>query len=159
MKAQKTLFLHGYESSGQGTKGRFFTDNFPEVASHDYLGSLEARMQELEKNCTGADNILLIGSSYGGLMATIFALAHPERVAKLILLAPALNYGDYQPPSEKLPTPTIVIVGKNDTITPVDLVVPLAENTFENLEIRIVDDDHMLHKSFEQLKWQQLLAV
>jgi hypothetical protein len=37
-------------------------------------------------------------------------------------------------------------------------VTPLAKATFADLEIRIVDDDHMLHETFQQLDWQKLLV-
>lgn len=35
------------------------------------------------------ENINLIGHSYGGWQASLYALAHPQRLAKLILLAPS----------------------------------------------------------------------
>jgi len=34
-------------------------------------------------------NINVIGHSYGGWQASLYALAHPERLKKLVLLAPA----------------------------------------------------------------------
>jgi len=90
-------------------------------------------------------------------MATCFAIRHPETVAGLILLAPALNYGEYHPPKKMLTIPTILIAGKHDTVTPADKIIPLAEKTFIDLEVRLEDDDHMLHSCFEQLDWKKLL--
>ena len=100
----------------------------------------------------------LIGSSFGGLMATCYAIKHPGKVTRLILLAPALNFEDYQPPAELLRIPTVLIIGKHDTVTPAVHVIPLAKATFAELEIHIEDDDHMLHNSFYLLNWKKLLT-
>jgi pimeloyl-ACP methyl ester carboxylesterase len=74
-----TLFLHGLDSSSRGTKGRFFTENFPDIIAPDFTGSLQDRMRALETICRGLDRLTLIGSSFGGLMATCFAIAQPEQ--------------------------------------------------------------------------------
>jgi len=153
-----TYFLHGLDSSGNGTKGRFFAQNFPHVVRPDFAGTLADRLQQLEKLVSDKEQLILVGSSFGGLMATCFALAHPEKVARLILLAPALNFAEYRPPAQLLTTSTFLLVGKNDTVTPVDLVVPLAKATFTDLHLRITDDDHLLHATFPQLDWQKLLG-
>ena len=158
MQTTKVFFLHGLESSSQGTKARFFTDNFPQVVSPDFNGDLEQRLQQFEKICSGENELSLIGSSFGGLMATCFALRYPERVARLTLLAPALNYGNYCAPEVTLSIPTILIIGQHDTVTPAEKVIPLAEKTFSNLKVRIEDDDHMLHNSFKQMDWNKLLG-
>lgn len=153
-----TYFLHGLDSSGSGTKGRFFARNFPHVVCPDFTGTLPDRLQQLAKLVDDQRQLLLIGSSFGGLMATCFALAHPEKMARLILLAPALNFAGYRPPAKVLPTPTFLLIGQKDTVTPVDLVVPLAKSTFADLHLRIADDDHLLHAIFPQLDWQKLLG-
>ncbi len=157
MQTAKIFFLHGLESSSQGTKARFFADNYPQIVSPDFSGDLEERLQQFEKICLEENNLSLIGSSFGGLMAARFALKYPEKITRLTLLAPALNYGNYCAPEVMLPIPTIIIIGKNDTVTPADKVIPLAEKTFSNLEVQIEDDDHMLHNSFKQIDWDKLL--
>ncbi len=153
-----TYFLHGLESSGGGTKGRFFARNFPQVICPDFTGTLSDRLCQLEQLCQNEDQLLLIGSSFGGLMATCFAERHQKKVTRLVLLAPALNFEGYKPPAEKLAPPTYLLVGKYDTVTPADLVVPLAEATFTNLESHIAEDDHMLHNTFQLLNWEELIA-
>jgi pimeloyl-ACP methyl ester carboxylesterase len=150
-------FLHGLDSSGSGTKGRFFSRNFPHVLCPDFAGTLADRLQQLTKLVGGKRQLILIGSSFGGLMATCLALAHPEKMARLILLAPALNFEEYRIPTHLLPTPTFLVIGRNDTVTPADLVVPLAKETFADLHLRIEDDDHLLHATFPQLDWPKLL--
>jgi pimeloyl-ACP methyl ester carboxylesterase len=149
-------FLHGLDSSGRGTKGTFFTTSFPHVHCPDFSGSLNRRLEALRKICAGKSDLILIGSSYGGLMATCFTIESPERVRQLILLAPALNYESFSPPSTgKLDVPVHLIMGRYDTVTPPDQVIPLAEKTFNNLEIHLEEDDHMLHSSFARLNWRE----
>ncbi len=157
MQTSKKFFLHGLDSSSKGTKGRFFADFFPRVISPDFRGDLEERLRVLETLCLNDNDITFIGSSFGGLMATCFAIRYPEKVACLVLLAPALNYGEYCAPEKMLLTPTILIVGKHDTVTPASKIIPLAEQTFANLEVQVEDDDHMLHNSFKNLDWRKLL--
>ena len=157
MQTTSILFLHGLDSSSQGTKGRFFKTHFPHVIRPDFIGDLEERLQHLEKICAEKNNLTFIGTSFGGLMAACFALKYPKRVTKLILLAPALNYEDYHAPEVMLTAPTILVIGQHDTVTPAELVIPLAEKTFSNLEVCIEDDDHMLHNSFKQLDWDGLI--
>jgi pimeloyl-ACP methyl ester carboxylesterase len=154
-----TYFLHGLDSSGKGTKGRFFTEKFPQIMCPNFEGTLANRLQQLEVLCTNQEQLILVGSSFGGLMATCYASQHPEKVTRLILLAPALNFENYHPPSELLQIPTTLIIGKHDTVTPPDLVIPLAEATFANLETLTENDDHMLHKSFAALNWGYLLRT
>lgn len=158
MQTTRTIFLHGLDSSSQGTKGLFFETNFPHIVRPDFDGNLEERLHQLEKICAGKNNLTFIGTSFGGLMATCFALKNLQRVSKLILLAPALNYGDYRVPEMMLTIPTTLIIGQHDTVTPPDLVIPLAEKTFSNLEISIENDDHMLHNSFKKLAWKTLIG-
>ncbi len=153
-----TLFLHGLDSSSQGSKGRYFREHFPGVLRPDFSGNLATRLSQLEDVCKGLKEITLIGSSFGGLMATSFAISHPERVHKLILLAPALNFADFKPPANKITTPTLIIIGKDDTVCPAKLVLPLAEATFSLLKVRLYDDDHAMKTTFQKIEWQTLLS-
>ncbi len=153
-----TLFLHGLDSSSQGTKGRYFQAHFPAMLCPDFSGDLDQRLARLEVVCRGHTNLTLIGSSFGGLMASCFAIRHPARVARLILLAPALNFPDFQVPPAQIAVPTLLVMGINDTVCPPALVGPLAEATFSNLEVRLGDDDHLLKRMFTEVEWQALLA-
>lgn len=151
-------FLHGLESSSQATKGRWFHDHFPDMIVPDFVGSLEQRLKQLEQLCGDANDLLMIGSSFGGLMATVYASRHPLACRRLVLLAPALNYEGYVPPDEPMQVPTLLVIGSHDTVTPPDRVVPLAQKSFTNIEIRVEDDDHMLHKVFPAMDWPLLLS-
>lgn len=150
-------FLHGLESSGNGTKGQYFATHFPEILRPDFTGSLSSRLEQLEKLCNEAKNITLIGSSFGGLMASCFAAKNRERVSRLVLMAPALNFENYTPPTQPIKIPTLVVIGERDDVTPIDPVAALAQKTFSNLTLWISDDDHMLHNSFTRFNWKKLL--
>lgn len=152
------FFLHGLDSSGNGTKGQFLAKHFPDVIRPDFTGPLTSRLEQFKKFCRPNASLILIGSSYGGLMATRLALDNPQSVIRLILLAPALNYENYRPPLVPIGVPALLVIGKDDTVTPPDLVIPLAEATFSNLDTQIMDDDHLLHESFQALDWKKLLT-
>lgn len=152
-----TLFLHGLDSSGNGTKGQFFKKHFPAIQCPDFSGTLDERLEQLEQLCRGKSNLQLIGSSFGGLMAVNFSLLHPIRVRKLILLAPALNFEGFVPPDVPLEIKSLLIIGKEDTVTPIDPVVFLAKKTLLNLETQVFEDDHLLHSTFPGLDWENIL--
>jgi pimeloyl-ACP methyl ester carboxylesterase len=154
----KKIFLHGLDSSGNGTKGRFFKTNFPNVLVPDFSGNLDERLDQLETLCRGEDTLLLVGSSFGGLMAACFAAEHRERVSKLILLAPALNFPGYRLPREKIDIPTYLLIGTGDIVTPAAVVVPLARKSFGDLVVDLVDEDHLLHQACTALDWPKLLG-
>ena len=154
-----TLFIHGLDSSSQGTKARYFKKRFPKMIIPDFSGSFTARMTSFQEISTDISKFILIGSSFGGLMATVFTMQKPEKVLRLILLAPALNFPDFDHyPVSKISAPTLICIGKNDTVTPLEKVLPKAESIFTNIEKLVVDDDHLLRKSFTAIDWFSLLV-
>jgi len=154
----KTIFLHGLDSSGQGSKGVFFQRHFSDVYCPDFSGDLDNRLQLLEEIAGARTGLTLVGSSFGGLMATRLAMCRPKTIRRLILLAPALNMAGFQPPEVKIKIPTLLVIGRGDTVTPPATVLPLARASFTDLTIREVDDDHLLRQAFAALDWQLLLA-
>jgi len=157
-QASPVFFLHGLESSSRGTKAQWFATHFPAVRLRDYDGDLDRRLTQLEAETAGLDRLVLVGSSFGGLMAACFAAHHPQQCRRLILLAPALNFNGYRPPAAPLAVETLLVIGEHDTVCPPDLVLPLARATFSNLTVRVTDDDHMLHRTFPGLDWPSLLT-
>ncbi len=153
-----TYFLHGLDSSSKGTKGQWFKEHFPDMLLPDFEGSLTRRMEQLESICSGQKDLLLVGSSFGGLMATCYGLAHPENCRSLILLAPALNFEEFSPPPVPIGVPTLLVIGSHDDVCPPEIVLPRAEETFADLKTSVLDDDHMLHKVFSTLPWKEWLA-
>lgn len=154
------LFIHGLESSGSGTKGMYFRQHFPEMIVEDYEGSFFERMKKLNLICAEKRNIILVGSSYGGLMAAVYALENKERVMRLVLLAPALTLGEFVPyMNMKLTCPVIIYHGSHDDVVPVEDVKRIASTVFADLQHHVVDDDHPLRESFGSLDWKKLLGT
>ena len=152
------IFLHGLDSSGLGTKGRYFSEHFPTMSRPDFDGTLEQRMGQLKEIIIHMGDLIIVGSSFGGLMGARLCQDQPEKVKRLIMLAPALNFPGYRLPDKKIATESFLVIGKNDTVTPPKTVIPAAEATFSNLKITLVDDDHLLHNYFRNLDWQSLLT-
>lgn len=153
-----TFFIHGLESSSKGYKAQLLSRLIPGIHVHDYVGTPEERMEQLREFTAAKENILLIGSSLGGLMASIFALEAPEKTVGLILLAPALPMFDFSHlPNRGYEGPTVMIHGRADTIVPLEETVQKAESLFTRLEIQIVNDDHRLKQTTDQIEWASLI--
>ncbi|MBN2283476.1 MAG: alpha/beta fold hydrolase [Deltaproteobacteria bacterium] len=152
------VFIHGLESSGRGTKGTYFGKRYPSMIIEDYTGPLDARMNTLREILAGREDLIIVGSSYGGLMAAIYACENPHKVKKLILLAPALDIEEFEPYLERrLDMPVIVYHGSGDDVVPVEPVRAIASKIFSNLVYTIIDDDHPLSNRFASLDWPTLL--
>jgi pimeloyl-ACP methyl ester carboxylesterase len=154
------VFIHGLESTSQGTKGAFFRERYPDMIIEDFFGSFAQRMGKLEGLLAGKNDLLLIGSSYGGLMAAVYACLHEERVKKLILLAPALHLEPYKPYlNKKLRMPIVIFHGLRDDVVPLASVRTIAERLFGNHTFNPLEDDHSLHDTFAALEWDALLSL
>jgi pimeloyl-ACP methyl ester carboxylesterase len=154
------VFIHGLDSSSRGTKGTFFSERYPRMLMSDFSGPLEERMVQLERSLAGEDNLILVGSSYGGLMAALYACKDETRIRRLILLAPALGHGDFSPYYERpLEAPVTLYHGRHDIVVPPGPTRRIAERLFRNLESHLVDDDHNLHLVFPTLDWDKLLEM
>lgn len=154
------IFIHGLESTSQGTKGIYFRERFPGMIINDYEGPLEKRMAKLEKDLAGLSNLIIVGSSFGGLMGAIYGCTFPERVHKMILLAPALNLPEFRPfLSKPVAMPVFVYHGTNDDVVPPLEVKKICAQVFSNLRHHLVEDDHSLHLTFPAMNWNGLLSV
>ena len=154
------VFIHGLESSARGNKGQYFHSHFPDMIIEDYTGSFSERMKKLETVLANRDRLILVGSSYGGLMAAKFALDHEQRVKKLILIAPALILeGFEQACKAKLGIPVVLYHGTRDDVVDPYETKRNAEKCFACLDHCFVDDDHPLNEVFPMLDWPALLNV
>jgi pimeloyl-ACP methyl ester carboxylesterase len=152
------IFIHGLVSSGKGFKARLLRKLFSGILTPDFTGPLEARMEQLRPILGDKAGWTVIGSSFGGLMAALWACRNPERVHKLILFAPALIHPAFSsPPPAPVSVPTIVYHGENDMVVPLQPVRALCEQVFLDLTFHAVDDDHRLHKTVQALDWQALM--
>jgi predicted esterase len=153
-----TIFIHGQESSSQGTKGIFFRNLFPEMIIPDFSGDVSERMLKLEELLRDKEGITMIGSSLGGLMAALYSFENKERIKKLILLAPAINLSEFNPYlSKTISIPVYVFHGREDEIIPIKDIQDISRKVFTNLNFSVLDDDHRLSKKFTSIDWPDLL--
>lgn len=98
-------YLHGFVSSPQSTKVQFFTRMLgergvdvrcPDFNEPDFTTMTMTRMlEQIEREVAAAGRpALLIGSSLGGALAVLAAGRVPHLVERLLLLAPAVMFGD-----------------------------------------------------------------
>jgi pimeloyl-ACP methyl ester carboxylesterase len=151
------IFIHGLESSSQGTKGTFFRNRYPDMATPDFTGPIEERLAELERVLAGRTGIRVVGSSFGGLMGVLFALKHASRMERLVLLAPAIHLLPTTPPLRELTIPIHLFHGTEDRVIPLEGVRSVAKRLFRNLDFHTVEDDHYLHRTFPAIDWDRLL--
>ena len=153
-----SIFIHGLESSSYGTKATFFRNSFPEMIVPDFSGSLDQRMRQLQNATNGLDSMLMIGSSFGGMMVAVFAIENPARVKKVVLLAPALNFPDFKPYlQQETDVPANLYIGHKDIVCPIEQVEKAAHGVFSNLEFNPVDDDHLLRDCFASIDWNKII--
>ncbi|TET60741.1 alpha/beta hydrolase [Candidatus Aerophobetes bacterium] len=153
------IFIHGQESSSQGTKALFFRELSPEMIIPDFAGDVSTRMSKLNEILMDKRGIIMIGSSLGGLLAALYVFQNRDRIRKLILLAPALNLPEFAPHlSDKLTLPVYIFHGKADEVIPPKLIQTIATKVFADLTFTMVDDDHRLSRKFTSIDWHKLIV-
>lgn len=158
LDASRLIFIHGLESSSQGTKAKLLRKKFPGMLTPDFPGDLTERMQILNSILMEKTGWTIIGSSFGGLMGALFTCSHPALVRKLILLAPALVWPDFAQDSPgPVDVPTVIYHGRQDDLLPLETVRKLAQRVFTNLSFHSVDDDHRLLQTVQNIDWVSLL--
>jgi uncharacterized protein len=94
------LYLHGFASSPASTKASFFRSRLrelgldlrvPELAPDFRRMTITSQLAIAEPLLDGGPTVLL-GSSLGGYLATLLAERHPDRVAGMVLFAPAFGF-------------------------------------------------------------------
>lgn len=94
------VYLHGFASSPNSTKARYFQQQFqalhidlivPDLNQDDFTHLTLTRQIQQVAALLPPDPVVLIGSSLGGLTAAWVA-EHCPQVGKLVLLAPAFEF-------------------------------------------------------------------
>jgi len=100
-EAMRIVYLHGFASSPNSGKARFFRRKFEECGIPMAIPRLdESRFEELTISgqlrvvgqAVGDRPAILMGSSLGGYLAALYASRHPDQVERLVLLAPAFQF-------------------------------------------------------------------
>ncbi len=105
----RVVYLHGFASSPQSNKARFFAGQFAEAGvafdapqldegqfhNMTITGQMlvvgKAVATQAEKLAPG-EPLVLMGSSLGGYLAALYGERHPNSVDRLVLLAPAFRF-------------------------------------------------------------------
>ncbi len=99
----RVVYLHGFASSARSTKATFFAEKLaakgiemsvPDLNQPDFSTLTVTRMLKQAADAIDAagDPVALIGSSLGGFVAVQAAVEHGDRVHRIVLLAPALDF-------------------------------------------------------------------
>jgi pimeloyl-ACP methyl ester carboxylesterase len=101
------LYLYGFASGPLSDKAQYFKKNFQLVDKtlhiYDFIPNMQAfssmrcselinRLIEHIDRIFQGNQLVIIGSSFGGFLATWYAHLYPKKVDKLILMAPALGF-------------------------------------------------------------------
>jgi pimeloyl-ACP methyl ester carboxylesterase len=99
------VYLHGFASSAHSGKARYLGERLtergvqfvaPDLNVPDFSTLTVTRMIEQTGALIGREQepVTLIGSSLGAFVAVNAAVKWPDRIGRLVLMAPALDFGD-----------------------------------------------------------------
>jgi uncharacterized protein len=96
------IYLHGFASGPGSKKARFFAGQFrhhgidlaiPDLAAGDFAHlTVSGQLRAIEQACAGSEVRLMMGSSLGGYLASLYAAAHPQQVERVVMMAPAFDF-------------------------------------------------------------------
>ena len=148
------IWAHGLWGSPNGSKITAIRDSGIEVISHDFNDmELIDRVELLEKTME-VGNVVLAGSSWGGLACALAAQRKSDKLKGLLLLAPALHYPE--PPNNNpedlvapKKVPVTIIHSIEDDIVPISASKDYIKRSGNNIKQIEVNDNHVLEKSIE----------
>jgi predicted alpha/beta hydrolase family esterase len=158
----RIVFLHGLESGPHGSKYQTLQDlGLGPVLAPDCEGMADpvARLAKIRKALQDEPYLLLVGSSFGALMALRYAAQWPGQVAGLVLCAPAVHRPEWPAPQPPRGIPVAVLHGAQDDVVPLQAV---RKWTRWDASLTVVQDGHRLAASHAELAglvrevWQQL---
>jgi pimeloyl-ACP methyl ester carboxylesterase len=135
LDVKRLIYLHGSETDSNSGKARQFRGWFPGMLTPDLKRSFDERMSLLYSILSNKTDWTLISFCYGGLMGTVFTLDHPTHGRTLIL----------------------VVHGTLDSVVPLEPVREVVQKLFASVKYYVVEDDHPLHKSVQELDWNSIL--
>ncbi len=142
-------FLHGLESGPRGSKFVALQEKYPEIKTIDFQGILDPneRLNKALVEIPEEEDVVLVGSSMGGLVSYMLEQSGKRKVRGMVLCAPALLLykGEVAPVS----CPTTVIHGTEDEILDFEATKILAKK----IGAKFVDvrDNHRLKGSITEI--------
>ena len=148
------VWAHGLWGSPNGSKVTAIRESGIEVISPDFNEMELIDRVELLKETIEIGNVVLAGSSWGGLACALTAIQIPEKLKGLLLLAPALHYPESpNDEPEKLiapdSVPVTIIHSTTDDIVPISASKNYIERSGNNVQLIEVEDNHVLEDSIE----------
>ena len=148
------VWAHGLWGSPNGSKVTAIRESGIEVISPDFNEMELKDRVELLKETIEIGNVVLAGSSWGGLACALTAMQIPEKLKGLLLLAPALHYPESpNDEPEKLiapdSVPVTIIHSTTDDIVPISASKNYIERSGNNVQLIEVEDNHVLEDSIE----------
>ncbi|MDG1545269.1 MAG: alpha/beta fold hydrolase [Candidatus Poseidoniia archaeon] len=147
------IWAHGLWGSPNGSKVTAIRESGIEVISPDFNNmELEERIDILNE-IVSKEEVVLAGSSYGGLACALVAQQQPEQVKGMLLLAPALHLPETPndvPEDLVAPNnfPVTIIHSFTDEIVPISASKDYIKRSGNNLRLIEVEDSHVLENSF-----------
>jgi len=148
------IWAHGLWGSPNGSKVTAIRESGIEVISPDFNNmELEERVDILNE-LVSRENVVLAGSSYGGLACALVAQKQPEQVKGMLLLAPALHLPETpnDVPEDLVPPnnlPITIIHSTTDEIVPISASQDYIGRSENNINLIKVEDSHVLENSIE----------
>ncbi len=155
----KSCFFHGKESGPYGTKYQALKDIDRQILSPDFQHqSLAERLITAELATRGFTDLIIVGSSMGGLVAALLYQQCPERIKGLLMLAPALHWEEAKT-IQSLPENTVLIHGRQDEVVLYSHSEQLAHK--RNFRLISVEDDHRLSQTLQIItaEFKSLLSL
>ena len=148
------VWAHGLWGSPNGSKVTAIRESEIEVISPDFNEMELVDRVELLKETIDVGDVVLAGSSWGGLACALTAQEKPEKLRGLLLLAPALHYPEHpNDVPEKLiapdNVPVTIIHSTTDDIVPISASKDYIERSGNNVQLIEVEDNHVLEDSIE----------
>ena len=148
------VWAHGLWGSPNGSKVTAIRESGIEVISPDFNEMELVDRVVLLKETIDIGDVVLAGSSWGGLACALAAQEKPEKLRGLLLLAPALHYPE--PPNDNPEelvapdsVPVTIIHSITDDIVPVSASKNYVEVSVNNVQLIEVEDSHVLEDSIE----------
>jgi len=146
----KILFCHGLESGPHGSKYKALVAAGYTVVSPDCRGmGLEERVAVVAPILEAEEALVVVGSSFGGVVAVLAALKTGKKLKGLVLCAPALGHAKVPLETLVVPFPVTVIHGTHDDVIPLEQSLAFAAH--QGCDLIEVNDDHFLSKCEETI--------